>query len=59
MTEYFDTELPKIQILSDNYPQQHSDDNEYILGVNQLIRPMQIEEKYSKIFGTILNDEGS
>ena len=29
-----------------------------IVGVNNLIRPMEIEEKYQDTFGKFLNDEG-
>jgi len=49
LTEYFESDLPKFQILTDNFEQVHSDGEEYILGINDLERPLQIYDKYDLI----------
>ncbi|CDW90703.1 wd-40 repeat protein [Stylonychia lemnae] len=54
LTEYFDSFLPKLTIISENYPTEHQDEDEYILGVNDLPRPSDINEKYDEIFGQVL-----
>ncbi|CDW83104.1 wd-40 repeat protein [Stylonychia lemnae] len=54
LSEYFDSLLPKLSIISENYPTEHEDENEYIQSVNNLERPSDINQKYEEIFGQIL-----
>ncbi|CDW79775.1 wd-40 repeat protein [Stylonychia lemnae] len=56
LTEYFDSNLPKLQIIHENYPSEHFDENEYILGVNDLQRPSEVVQKYSEIFDQVLDN---
>ncbi|CDW82687.1 wd-40 repeat protein [Stylonychia lemnae] len=50
LQEYFESSLPKFQIISEQYPYQHSDAYQYIKGENNLSTPSDVKGKYEDIF---------
>eukprot|EP00347_Sterkiella_histriomuscorum_P005927 403354731 len=57
LDDYFESHLPMIKLLNQNYPDLHIDDQELIVAVPQIKNPKEILNKYDQILGNLLQKE--
>eukprot|EP00347_Sterkiella_histriomuscorum_P023276 403335266 len=59
LDDYFESHLPMIKLLNQNYPDLHIDDQELIVAVPQIKNPKEILDNYDQILANLLQKEQS